>query len=118
MMRLSLFPSTDPAVGYEGFHLTGHADFGPYGADLLCASVSGIVTALVNTLTDASDLGEAVSTKVASGDVAVRLVGTLSSTQKAVWKTLITGFALNMEQLQGQHPKHIEISNGGQHDRI
>lgn len=118
MIALTLVPSENAALAYQGFHLRGHADFAPHGADLLCAGVSGMVTALVNTLTDASDLGEALSVRVAPGDVSVQLVGVLDVTQQVVWKTLITGFILNMKQLQKQHPKHIEVINGGQHDRI
>lgn len=91
--------------------MRGHANFGDGPLDLLCAGVSGMVTALANTLTDATDFGDHVFVRLDPGDAEIQIDAktSLDAVQRTVAQTLMRGFRLNMEALQKQYPDYIEV---------
>lgn len=91
--------------------MKGHADYGEAQQDLLCANVSGIVTALINTLTDATDFGKNVHVQYAEGDVSVAIEEPLNEEQQKICQVLLNGFRLNMQELQKEYPGHINVND-------
>lgn len=111
MIRVEFCASKTDSSRLIGFTMTGHADYGEAQHDLLCATVSGIVTALINTLTEATDFGKNVRVRYAEGDVAVAIEEPLTEEQQKISQVLLNGFRLNMQELQKEYPGHINVSD-------
>ena len=109
MIRVKFCASKTDSARLIGFTMMGHADYGEAQHDLLCATVSGIVTALINTLTEATDFGKNVRVRYAEGDVAIE--EPLTDEQQKISQVLLNGFRLNMQELQKEYPGHINVSD-------
>lgn len=111
MIHVEFYTSKANPSMISGFTMKGHADYGEAQQDLLCANVSGIVTALINTLTEATDFGKNVRVHYAEGDVAVDVEEPLNEEQKKIRQVLLNGFRLNMQELQKEYPGHINVND-------
>ncbi len=80
--------------------IDGHAEYGPAGNDIVCASVSILATTLIQELLNNTNN---IKYKMKSGEVEVVVENTNITRQ--IVKTIITGFEL----LQDQYPKNIKI---------
>jgi uncharacterized protein YsxB (DUF464 family) len=83
--------------------LMGHAHYDEYGKDIVCASVSSIVYALVGWLENNPDDLEDVSTSVESGEVLIECYG---GEYAAVAFSMA---AIGLEQLAYTYPDHVAI---------
>lgn len=109
MIRTVFWQDVKDPSRLVGFDVKGHADFGEAGHDLLCAAVSGIVTAALNTFQEATDFGDRVQIRCNEGDVSLRVEQSLETVQQTVCQTLLLGLQINMEQLEKKYPDHIGV---------
>ena len=79
MIRTVFWQDAKDPSRLVGFDVKGHADFGEAGHDLLCAAVSGIVTAALNTFQEATDFGDRVQIRCNEGDVSLRVEQSLET---------------------------------------
>lgn len=83
--------------------LRGHAHYDEYGKDIVCASVSAIVYALLGWMENYPDDLEEVSTAVESGEVLIECYG---GDFAAVAFSMA---AIGLEQVASTYPDHVAI---------
>lgn len=104
MIRVTVLK--DSNEDYKGIILDGHAGYGKYGQDIVCASVSALVFNTANSveaLTDDSFEGSAEEEK---GRFSFRFTGELSPESKLLMNSLVLGLQ-NIEKDYGR--KYISI---------
>lgn len=87
--------------------LSGHAHYDERGKDIVCASVSAIVYALLGWLENNPDDLENVSTDVKSGNVLIECIG---GEYAAVAFSMA---AIGLEQVAYTYPDHVAIDITG-----
>lgn len=87
-----------------GFKVSGHADYGEYGQDIVCASVSSAVQLVCNTITECFNVNADVSVGE-NGTIALELLPPKDSPAT----TLIEGLKLHLELLSEEFPNTINI---------
>lgn len=87
-----------------GFSLTGHAEAGPAGEDIVCAAVSSAAYMTANTVTDVLHIPAEVA--VDEGYMELTVPG-----DPAACQALLSGFRLHILALQDQYPAHIRATD-------
>jgi len=86
-----------------GFKVSGHANFGEYGQDIVCASVSSAVQLVCNTITECFKVNAKVSVDEHNG-ISLKLMDTSMDNPCT---TVIEGLRLHLEVLSKDFPKRI-----------
>ncbi len=82
--------------------ISGHANFADYGKDIVCSSVSSIVTTTVNAIMLFDS--HSIEYKVQEGLVEIRIVEKNDSTRK-----LLDNMLNMFEELMRDYPKNIKV---------
>lgn len=90
----------------KGFRISGHADGGEYGKDIICAAVSAMSYMTANTITEV--IGCKAEIKVKDGDMSLLLTDGDEEKCEAILK----GFYLQMSELQHEYSDNIKIQRG------
>lgn len=94
--------------------VTGHAGYGPHGADIVCAAVSILVQTLVKNLIKFSDHGwYTLEYDLSAGNAYVHCK------VNGYFSLVVEMFRFTMEGLKmlaEEYPKHIKIDEGGNED--
>lgn len=85
--------------------IKGHASSGPYGHDLVCASVSSIIFGGLNALTNPKDF----VIEVKEGDVNIKPLKSANNHDLDVLETLI----VQLRTVEESSPKNIKIMEKG-----
>jgi len=85
-----------------GFRVTGHAGSGPYGHDLVCAAVSGIVLGGLNALEDPE---EAYRIEILEGSIDLRACRAISSHDR----TVLSVIERQLESLEASYPDNLRL---------
>jgi hypothetical protein len=86
-----------------GFCISGHADAGESGSDIVCAAVSSAAYFAANTITDV--IGVKANIAVKSG----RLFFKIPEHDAASCSDILKGFRLHLSGLSKQYPKYIYL---------
>jgi hypothetical protein len=93
------------------FELSGHAESGPYGYDLVCAAVSAVSIGTVNA---AAVLGE-TDLEIKQGDeggyLYVRIPDTLPNDKMEKIQLLFEGMIISLKSIEAEYNKFIKIFN-------
>lgn len=89
-------------VNSKGITISGHANYNEYGKDIVCASVSSIVTTSVNAIISFNR--HAIKYKVKEGLISIEIVNLDDTTD-----TLLNNMINVLEDLSKQYPKNIKI---------
>jgi uncharacterized protein YsxB (DUF464 family) len=87
---------------YEGFEISGHADLGSKGKDVLCAAVS--VLALHTALTIQEELHKEAETKESAGYLRFRI-----DERDEITEMLFRAFYKRVIELSEQYPGKIKV---------
>lgn len=90
-------------VTKKNISILGHADYGVYGKDIVCAAVSSIVMCSVEAISS-FDIN-AVDIKESEGKLEIIVVKTDDITQK-----LITNMINCLKEIEKKYPKNIQIN--------
>ena len=105
MVRVTVFQERGTPVGFE---LTGHADAGAYGEDVVCAGISAIAETALLGITDVLKLDAAWTRE--EGDLRCELsretAGEELMKAAIVFNTMIAG----LTSLQQGYPKSLKFS--------
>ncbi len=82
--------------------ISGHADYDEYGKDIVCSSVSSIVTTSVNAIMLFDS--ESIKYNVKEGLVEIKIIEKKDSTEKLL-KNMLNMF----EELSRDYPKNIKV---------
>ena len=82
--------------------ISGHAEYDEYGKDIVCASVSSIVTTSVNAILSFDS--NAIKYKVKEGLISIKIESHDDTTD-----TLLNNMIKVLEDLASDYPKNIKI---------
>ena len=86
---------------YKGFICSGHAGFGAYGKDIVCASVSVLVINTVNALDEIANEQVTVETDEGQGIIACHLEDAPNEAARVLLDSLVLG----LSQIEKQYGK-------------
>ena len=89
-------------VNLDDICISGHANYEDYGKDIVCASVSSIVTTSVNAILSFDD--KAIKYTVKEGLIDIKI---LKKDDKTT--TLLNNMISILEDLANDYPKNIKI---------
>ena len=102
-MIKAIFYSKDET--YFGFKISGHAEYGCCGKDVICAGVSALVINTVNSIEEFTQ-DSVVTEECENGLVRFKIVGNVSSESKLLLKALRLGLCSIYEEYGD---KYIQI---------
>ena len=90
---------------YFGFKISGHADYGCCGKDVICAGVSALVINTVNSIEEFTE-DSVVTEECEDGLVRFKIIGNVSQESKLLLKALRLGLCSIYEEYGD---KYIQI---------
>ena len=78
---------------YKRFTCTGHAGYGKYGQDIVCASVSCLVINTINSLDELTGEKMDITTDEKEGFIDCKFINPLSSGSKLLLDSMILGLS-------------------------
>ncbi|GAX01158.1 ribosomal-processing cysteine protease Prp [Secundilactobacillus silagei] len=94
-----------------GFKLTGHADSGPYGSDIVCSAVSALSISTVNGLAAVASIEPVVVAKQAEGGfLSLRMPPVDDYIQDRISQALLQSFQNGLLDVEKQYSKYIRIN--------
>jgi hypothetical protein len=92
-------------------NLSGHAEFGPHGQDIVCAAVSALSIGTVNSLIEIGDVHPTVEANEDDGGyLSVELPRELSKIQEHDAQVLLESLYLSLNSVQEEYPKYIKLT--------
>ncbi|KIS04126.1 ribosomal-processing cysteine protease Prp [Paucilactobacillus wasatchensis] len=89
------------------FRITGHADSGPYGQDIVCAAVSALAITTVNGLKQVVH----VNPKIISNETDGGLLKVLQLDERKESQILLETFANGISDIAANYPDNIKVKN-------
>ena len=105
MITISLFKDQNHKV--KGFTVEGHAGYGEYGTDIVCAAVTTVAMTTVNGLTDVVKIS--LTPEVREGYLSCYLPEKLSDTERREADVLLESMVLTLQNLVSQYGEYIRL---------
>lgn len=98
--------------GYvQSFKLTGHAESGPYGSDLVCAAVSALAISAVNGIDSLAGFEPIVEMdETEGGYLFVEIPFDLNQEQKNIAQILLENLLLGLQAIEQEQSEFIKIT--------
>ncbi len=90
---------------YEGFTVTGHADYAAAGEDIVCAAVSAVTMTASVGLRDIIGCPGIYETE--EGRLTVRLANEPTAETQAIIRTMLAG----LREIETQYPQYLNITD-------
>lgn len=94
----------------QSFIVSGHADSGPYGYDLVCAAVSAVTFGVVNAVFELTDVELNIEQGQDGGYLKVELPHNLSNLSLSTAYLLFKGMLISLQTIERDYGDHIYIS--------
>lgn len=107
MIHVSMFRSQGDITGFE---ISGHAESGPYGHDLVCAAVSAVSFGAVNAVVNLCGFEPDVEQGGVGGYLKITLPGGLNEPIHSKAQTLLEGMQVSLETIEQDYGQYINIS--------
>ena len=95
-----------------GFDSHGHSGYAEAGSDIVCASITAVITLVEATVNDVMGLAAAVKISEKNAKISLRLPGGLSPTAESTCQTLLAGMMVYLSQLHEDYPENVEVLEG------
>ena len=89
----------------KGFDVCGHAEYAPYGEDIVCASVSILTITVVNSLE--VQLGQIKAQCSEEGRVTCFLPETLRGEQRLIAQSILKTLEMGLVNIEQAYPDYI-----------
>ena len=90
--------------------MTGHAGFGEYGEDIVCAGVSALAITTVNSIEKLGVYQPIVDVdEVEGGYLYVEVVGDVTKVQAQTTQILLNSLLLGLEGIQEEYPNYLTV---------
>lgn len=100
----------DQAGKITFFGLTGHADAGPYGSDIVCAAVSAVAIGAVNGIEQIAKVKPLVTMDAeAGGHLECRLPADLTDEQAKTAQIILANLALSLESIVADYADYVTL---------
>ncbi|WP_188206280.1 ribosomal-processing cysteine protease Prp [Alkalibacillus aidingensis] len=94
----------------EGFQMSGHANSGPYGHDLVCAAASAVSFGAVNSIISICECDPHIEQGDDGGYLKVLLPSDLTEGQLDKAQTLLESMIISLETIERDYGQYIHIS--------
>lgn len=94
----------------SSFELSGHADSGPYGYDLVCAGVSAVSIGTVNAVIELCEIEPAIEQGEEGGYLRVVLPDGLSREISEKAQILFEGMLVSLKSIELEYSEFIKIT--------
>ncbi|WP_010651038.1 ribosomal-processing cysteine protease Prp [Oceanobacillus massiliensis] len=108
MIQVTVF-RTDNQI--TSFKLSGHADSGPYGYDLVCAGVSAVSIGTVNAVMELFKTDLEIEQGAEGGYLHVKLPDTLEPEIMEKAQLLFEGMIISLQSIELEYSEFIKIVN-------
>ncbi|UOQ93863.1 ribosomal-processing cysteine protease Prp [Halobacillus shinanisalinarum] len=107
MINVSVFRLHGEITGFE---ISGHAESGPYGHDLVCAAVSAVSIGAVNAIVSLCEFEPEISQDGEGGYLKVTLPDNLDEAAHTKAQTLLEGMQVSLETIENEYSQYIKIT--------
>jgi uncharacterized protein len=104
MVSVLIYEKNDQITGFK---VTGHANFGPHGEDLVCAAVSVLTQSAIIGLHQY--VGLTFKVEVESGKINCILPEEMEDLHKIQAQAILNTMVLGLETIKEDYSKHIRI---------
>lgn len=108
MITVTLYKKNNKIMAFE---LSGHANSGPYGYDLVCAGVSAVSFGAVNAITQLCDMDLIIEQGNEGGYLHVSLPTSMESGTMEKTQLLLRSMVISLETIEREYSKFIKIIN-------
>lgn len=92
--------------------ITGHAESGPYGQDIVCAAVSALSIGTVNSLTEIAEVSlDVTSADDEGGYLSFSLPGELNQKQMETAQILLNSLYLSLNNIEEEYKDYLKINS-------
>ncbi|MFD2637572.1 ribosomal-processing cysteine protease Prp [Piscibacillus salipiscarius] len=108
MIELIIFKDSTDTI--QGFELSGHADSGPHGHDLVCAAVSAVSFGAANSIIEICQIEPEIEQGAEGGYLKLLLPERMSDEQQDKAQTLLKGMYVTFQTIERDYHQYISIS--------
>lgn len=94
----------------QSFELSGHAESGPYGYDLVCAGVSAVSIGTVNAIYKLCNVEPQVEQKEQGGFLRCVIPKELQADTQEKVQLLLEGMIVSLQTIEDEYGSHITIN--------
>lgn len=96
---------------YSGFTLTGHANAGEFGSDIVCSAASALSISTINGITEIGHIdGDIVINEVEGGYLSFSLPNNLDNEQQKVAQILLRSLYLGFQEMVAEYFDYVELN--------
>ncbi|MBM7597818.1 uncharacterized protein YsxB (DUF464 family) [Virgibacillus halotolerans] len=106
MIQVTVYRSNNLMTGFE---LSGHAESGPYGYDLVCAGVSAVSIGTVNAVTELCEADLEIEQGAEGGYLLVSLPKSLQGEKMEKVQLLFEGMLISLKSIEQEYRQFIHI---------
>ncbi|WP_017472713.1 ribosomal-processing cysteine protease Prp [Amphibacillus jilinensis] len=92
------------------FELSGHAESGPHGHDLVCAAVSAVAFGMTNAIINLAEIEPIIDQSDNGGYLKVELPESLTKSQLEKASLLLEGMLISLQTIARDYGQYISIS--------
>ncbi|MFC6181972.1 ribosomal-processing cysteine protease Prp [Lactiplantibacillus daowaiensis] len=100
--------SRNPIGQVTGFRLTGHADSGAYGQDIVCAAVSVLAISTINGIEQVAHLKPMIQSDETNGGLLIADFTKLDLANQQL-QTLLESFTLGLNDMATNYSDYIQV---------
>ncbi|WP_079479537.1 ribosomal-processing cysteine protease Prp [Halobacillus salinus] len=108
MIEVTMFRSQGSITGFE---VSGHAESGPYGHDLVCSAVSAVTFGSVNAVMKLCEIEPDVEQGGDGGYLKITLPEGLHDDVHVKAQVLLEGMQVSLETIEYDYDQYIKISH-------
>ncbi|KGX89008.1 ribosomal-processing cysteine protease Prp [Pontibacillus litoralis] len=107
---IQVLVTRNPQSDIIDFEVSGHAESGPYGHDLVCAAVSAVTFGAVNAVMELCSCEPIIEQGGEGGYLRVELPDSLSNTSFQKASVLLEGMIIALKTIERDYGEYITIS--------
>ena len=108
MIIVTMFRKNDQ---FTAFELSGHAESGPYGYDLVCAGVSAVSFGAVNAILTLCEIDLKIEQADEGGYLHVELPISIYSEKRDKVQLLLEGMLISLQTIEREYNQFIKIES-------
>lgn len=93
----------------QSIEISGHAESGPYGYDLVCAGVSAVSIGSVNAVMELSNTDLEIDQEGEGGYLKIEITGTRDPNEMEKAQILLEGMLVSLKSIEMGYGKYIKI---------
>ncbi|GEK87980.1 ribosomal-processing cysteine protease Prp [Alkalibacterium putridalgicola] len=97
---------------FMSVEMSGHAEAGPYGYDVVCAAVSALSIGTVNSLSEIAEIPvEVVSAEDSGGYLEFTIPAGISQKQMETGQILMKSLHLSLKSIEEEYSEYVKINS-------